>query len=119
MLRSKLLGLARRMEGIAETHQARDAPFSQQLVRQQAGHASAHGLPANDEDLTVFHLGTDLLDRCAILWNEGFRLRRRLSLATGAPSCHVAELEAGDGNAAGGEQICYRLQEWGCHWSAC
>src|SRR5690606_3420832 len=33
MLRSKLLGLSGRVKGIAETNEARDAPFGQQLIR--------------------------------------------------------------------------------------
>src|SRR5690606_29699448 len=74
---------------------------------------------ADDQDLSVFNLGTDLLDHCTVLRDEGLRSWRRSSLATRAPGCHVGELEAGDGDAANGEQICYCLEEGACHRAAC
>src|SRR5690625_51318 len=94
MAGAKLLGLARRVEGIAEAKEAGDPTVRMELIRQQGGDAPAHGLAADDQRAW----SGQRLDRGAELGQQPLRLRRRLARPAAAGG-HVGELEAGDPKA--------------------
>jgi len=107
------------MKRVAEANETCNAPCGVELVGQQARHASAHGLAADHQHLTVAQPGSNLLDGRAILRDEQLRLRWGLALAA-RPACgHVDELETRHGYVARSEQIRHGLEKGARHWSAC
>ena len=93
-------GLAGRMEGIAHAEQAANPPGGVKLVGDHAGHASSHGLAADDEGprrAERFH-------RLAIFGHQGLGPGRRLAAGGGAAGGHVGEFEARDAEAGIGQR---------------
>ncbi|MNF78781.1 hypothetical protein D3C84_609770 [compost metagenome] len=97
MLNPWLLRFAHRIERITQAHQ----PIRAQFIRQQTGHAPAHGLAADGQRPSdmASHLGIHLTPAF-----QQFRRRVRRALAAiEAPLRHVGKLEAQHVDALSGE----------------
>lgn len=111
MRRAQLIRFANRMERIAKAQQPDDPAGGVELVSYHARDASTHRFSADNEPAHR----VQRIDCGDVFGFEGRRPWRRLPAERAAAGCHIAEFEACDAQARGGERHRSGVQRRGIH----
>ena len=112
-LKAPDIGLALRVERIADADNALHTARQRSAGCQHGGNAPAHGFAANEE--RAFHFSHQRLHGLLIGTDQKLCLRRRSLLGRSAAGCHIGKLEPHHGNAFGRKGCGQPVHDGGVH----